>query len=235
MTLSPLASNQHLAVGVKGPSFKVGPKCANPRCHNGGRRWAEHAHHIFRRSALGGDFKWVEIDGFLVGNLTGLCVPCHNDVTGEIGGHRAAIRWDARAKVFNWCRVVGHGNEIEFLKVGPLDPQPPTPDSLTARASGPKHESEACPFCGQTRRRRKSPASTAAGQRRRRKNWIVSVPGDSEDGAGILDAFVDDVAELLGAGEWDERNRRYWALVHALAWLMQHREEFARDAKAEAA
>jgi hypothetical protein len=60
------------------------------------------------------------------------------------------------------------------------------------------------------------------------------VPDDSEDGADVLDAFVDEVAMLLGAGDWEERNRRYWALVHVLAWTMQRREEFERDVKAAA-
>ena len=57
------------------------------------------------------------------------------------------------------------------------------------------------------------------------------MPDDTEDGAELLDAYVDDVALLLGAHDWAERNKRYWALMHVLAWVMQKREEFAADIK----
>jgi hypothetical protein len=228
VTLRPI-DNLLLVRAVKGEPYKVGPHCANPKC----KRYADHAHHIFRRSMLGGNYAWVEVDGWTTGNLTGLCAACHDDITGRVGGHKAAIRLED--KTFIWCSLAAQtGKRFVFVPVGPLDPQPPTSETLTTeRALGRDEESEHCPLCGHTtRRRRETPPSAAT--RRRRKSWTVSVPDDAENGAEILDTFVDEVALLLGAGEWSPRNRRYWALVHALAWTMQQREQFARDVKAAA-
>ena len=217
--------------GVRGTAYKVGPRCSNPSCG----KFADHAHHIFRRSMLAGPFDWVEVDGKVFGNLTGLCAACHDDITGRIGGHKAAIRLDVPTGVFWWCGIEESHSLIDLERVGPLTPQPPSPDSLPEPALGQQGEGseDHCPVCGQARRRRTSVAGPVA-PRRRRKTWGVSVPDDTEDGAAILDTFVDDVALLLGAGDWEERNRRYWALVHALAWVMQRREEFALDVKAAA-
>jgi hypothetical protein len=228
VTLPPIEL-MYLVKGIEGEHYKVGPRCSNPAC----RRFADHAHHIFRRSALGGPFDWVQIADYITGNLTGLCARCHDEVTGGIGGHTAAIRFAIDEKVFYWCRVEGPPAHVTYHRTAPLDPQPPTPSSLEA-TPGQGTESEHCPVCGAARRRKvASPSPSPAGlPRRRRKNWIVSVPDDSEQGAEILDLFVDDVADLLGAGDWEERNRRYWALVHALSWVMQHREEFELDVKA---
>lgn len=226
MTLRPI-DGVHLVRPVEGKPYTVGPRCANPNCN----RFADHAHHIFRRSMLGGAYAWVEVDGWTTGNLCGLCWRCHNQITGTGKGHEAAIRLDQQT--FLWCEVHEHlDRSLFFTPVGRLDPQPPTPDTLNERALGHEPESEHCPFCGQTRRRRGSAGPTPP--RRRRKSWTVSVPDDAEDGADILDTFVDEIALLLGAGDWEPRNRRYWALVHALAWTMQRREEFERDVKAAA-
>jgi hypothetical protein len=226
MTLPPM-EEMYLVKGERGPHYTVGPYCANPHCH----RIAEHVHHIFRRSSLAGDFNWVLIDGYLIGNLTGLCVRCHEDVTGPVGGHKAAIRWHRKARKFYWAVVHGDGGAwVKYTKVGPLDGQPPTPETLAERTPGQgMDESAHCPYCGQARRRRSQRQGPPPGGRRRRKNWLVSVPDDAEDGADILDTFVDDLAQLLGAGEWDERNRRYWTLTRALTWIIQQREQFARD------
>jgi hypothetical protein len=217
--------------GLEGRPYKVGPRCSNPQCH----RFADHAHHIVRRSALGGDFSWIQLHGHTRGNLTGLCFRCHEMITGEVGGHKAAIRFDVASSEFWWCGLKVNGDQIEYLKVRPLNPQPPTPETLTERAHGQGHELEHCPFCGQARRRRE-PTVPSSGNRRRRKNWTVSVPADNENGAEILDGFTDDIAELLGAGEWQEHNKRYWVLVHVFAWVLQQRERFAHDVnEAEAA
>src|SRR5262249_5612945 len=100
-----------------------------------------------------------------------------------------------------------------------------------SRASGSSPVSESCPYCGHATRRRPSVPSFG----RRRKSWTASVPADAEeDGAAILDAFVDDIALLMGAHDWSERHRRYWALVHALDWVMHNRHEFEKAARTAA-
>jgi hypothetical protein len=220
-----------LVRGLEAPArYKVAARCSNPDC----KHFSDHAHHIFRRSALSGDYAWVSIGGYVIGNLTGLCFQCHEDVTGAIGGHKAGIRWHEETKTFMWCWVDTADGDLDYIQVAPLNPQPPTPDTLAERTSGQENEeSEHCPFCGHTKRRRESAPKRE--KARRRKNWSVSVPDDTEDGAEILDSFTDDAALLLGAGDWTERNKRYWTIVHVFAWVMQHREDFAKDVRKAAA
>ena len=76
---------------AEGKPYRVGPYCSVPDCG----RVAEHAHHIWRRSFTGKAAAWVVLwDGKIVGNLTGLCVKHHDQVTGGIGGHEASIIYD---------------------------------------------------------------------------------------------------------------------------------------------
>jgi len=208
--------------GVEGPKFTVGPKCANPECG----KFAEHAHHIVRRSQLGGDFRWIEIEGQIVGNLTGLCPGCHDDITGRLGGHKAAIRF-LKDKQFYWCDVREVNGHLMFPKRGLLQPQPPTPDTLAARASGKPRESENCPFCGQTRRRASTTSPRSDGEARHRKSWTVLVPDDKlERGAEILDTLVDDLAVPLGVEP--NRTGRYYVLVPVLYYAQSNRENFLK-------
>jgi len=209
--------------GLEGPKYTVGPKCANPDCG----KFAEHAHHIIRRSQLGGDYAWVAIKDYIVGNLTGLCPGCHDDVTGRVGGHRKAIRF-LGDKQFYWCDVHDVNGHLSFPKRGLLQPQPPTPDTLAARAPGNHRESENCPFCGQTRRR--SPRGESTVGERRRKTWTVRVPADEqESGAEVLDALVEDLAPLLGVGT--DTGGRYYVLVPALYYVQHNRANFIETIK----
>jgi hypothetical protein len=206
--------------GEKGPLFKVGPHCSHPSCGS----FADHAHHIVRRSQLGGDYGWVLIDGTLYANLTGLCVKHHDEVTGRVGGHKAAIR--LIDGIFTWCYVVeqlGEHEPIGYVALGPLDPQPPSPESAQ-RASTVDPGSEHCPFCGQTRRRRSSAsAATDRGPqgRRRRKSWLIKVPDDAEDGADVLDTLIDDLALVLGIDP--TATGRYYVVVMALVFAQQQK------------
>jgi hypothetical protein len=199
--------------GVTGPAYKVGPRCANPTCN----RFAEHAHHLVRRSQLGGEFNWVEIEGVVWQNKSGLCAPCHDDITGKIGGHRAAIRFEDA--VFEWCLVsYDDQGELIFLRVGDLDPQPM--DLTEFEAHVETEPSEACPTCGSVRRRK---APRQPGQRRR--TWIVKVPEtEAEDGAYVLDTLVDDLAVLLGVEP--NASGRYYVIVPVLAYAQMNRQTF---------
>lgn len=205
--------------GVKGKPYTVGPKCSNPTCS----RWAEHAHHMVRRSQLGGDFNYVEIDGKIHPNLCGLCPQCHDDITGRTGGHKAAIR--LIDGIFYWTAIEQTpSGQVVYLPFLPLDPQPPDPEQ-TQRASTHTADSEHCPFCGQTRRRRSTSTPAEVAGRRRRKSWTIKVPDDTEDGAGILDALIDDAALLMGIEP--NATGRYYVVVPALVFMHQHWQEFA--------
>jgi hypothetical protein len=215
VTLKPHESTQ--VRGVQGPAYKVGPRCANPNC----QKIAEHAHHIWRRSALGGAFDWVAIleDGgeWIVANKTGLCADCHNDVTGRLGGHRARIIYDRHH--FFWALVTPKGEH----EVGPIVPQPPTPETLSRLGHSP--ESEACPFCGQPPRRRAS-THTLPGARRR-KTWRVLVPDDAENGADILDTLVEDIGLTIGVDP--VASGRYYILLPVLYHACQSKTAFVES------
>jgi len=208
-----------------GPKYTVGPRCS----HCG--LFADHAHHIFRRSRQAGGSRtpadWVEIDGRVIANKTPLCWVCHNAVTGEIGGHKSAIRYDQG--LFIWCRVLTdeHSVVTGYEPERPLAPQPPTPESLatTPRDSGDSGVSEnACPFCGQTKRRRPTVTRSFG---RRRKSWRILVPDDAEDGAEVLDTLVDDLGLVLGIEP--DGTGRYYVIVPALYYAHQDKARFAES------
>lgn len=208
--------------GVVGKGYKVGPFCSVPGCTHP----TDHGHHIFSRAKLKGAYYWVRLpDGTVVGNLTGLCYPHHEDVTGKLGGFRAWIEW--RDGEFIWGRprlgaTVPYDWTQDFIPVGPLDPQPPVPDLLDAPQPTEESEPDRCPSCGQ--RRRRAPAIATAGARRRRKSWIVKVPDDHEDGADVLDTLVDDLAPLLGIDP--TASGRYHVLVPVLVYAHQDEKGF---------
>lgn len=218
MTLPPV---DHWDVrGLKGPEYKVGPRCANPHCG----KIAEHAHHMWRRSRIAGDFAWVDVAGYVVANKTGLCAGCHEDVTGVVGGHKAAIRMD-EAHLFHWC-LLGERDDVDnpsYHPVGLLEPQPPTPEQLATLAPDQPGSEESCPFCGQHTRRRRAPAQV---QRRRRKSWLVKVPADlEEDGASVLDALVENLSPLVPNADASTEGR-YYVLVPVLAYASMNSANF---------
>ena len=218
MTLPAL--DQWIAKGVKGPSYKVGPRCANPQCE----RIAEHAHHILRRSYLAGVYDWVEIEDWVVGNKTGLCARCHDDVTGDVGGHKAAIRIDLAHRVFQWCLVADYSADtVDYIFAGLLDPQPPTPESLSSERATGHPESETCPTCGHSMRARRV---SSGGARRARKSWPVLVPDDEQEhGADVLDALVENLVPLIPNAD-SSRTGRYYVLVPVLAYATMNSENF---------
>jgi len=71
------------------PAYELGPNCMVHGCdqlrEDGG------GHHVWRRSNQTRSW-WVELpDGTLVPNRVGLCREHHREVTGGVGGHKAAI------------------------------------------------------------------------------------------------------------------------------------------------
>jgi len=210
--------------GLKGPEYKVGPKCCNPRCP----RIAEHAHHLFRRSMLAGDWPWVDIAGYVCANKVGVCARCHDDLTGRVGGHKAAIQFEEQLKVFSWCLVADSATGVNLHGVGLLEPQPLTPEQLATLEPDQGTGSEAgCPFCGAVKRRRSKPRSRLG---RRRKTWLVSVPDEvAEDGAEVLDALVENLTPLIPMPNANATEGRYWVLVPALAFAQMQPEQFVQS------
>ncbi len=90
MTLLPCAAQD-----IK-PTVKLGPEpeaevvCAHPACAN---RGALEPHHVVRRTATGGPVRWVIVNGVVLLNVRMFCHVHHSMLTGEIGGHRAWIRY----------------------------------------------------------------------------------------------------------------------------------------------
>lgn len=219
MTLSPWDGPQ--VRGVPGPDYKVGPHCCNPGC----RRYAEHAHHIFRRTdqRLGAPFDWVEIKGVTYQNKTGVCARCHDDLTGGVGGHKAAIRilgpdydW-----VWTWCAVV-HGDIVTPLSA--IEPQPLTPEQLAETRVPDPWEPETCPTCGHVKRARPSPVGGRA-----RKSWTIKVPDDAENGAEILDTLVDDMGLVLGIEP--NQTGRYYIVLPCVYYAHQEKPRFVASLK----
>lgn len=208
MTLLP--HENHDVKGLDGPAFpryKVAPVCCVPGCS----KFTDHAHHLWRRSFLGGDFCWVELwDHKIIGNLVGLCYRHHEQVTrGEVW-----MRW-------NDVDVVWDDNSVKYPP--PIFPQPPAhgepiPQSDKSLSLGPASR-VICPGC-----KRPLPHEKIEGQKRdptkRRKTWTVKVPDDGEDGALVLDTLLEGCRDLFQHGE--EENVRYFTIAQALAWVVQH-------------
>jgi hypothetical protein len=169
-------------------------------------------------------------NGTVLGNVTGLCAPHHDDVTGGPGGHKAAIRFIQSS--FYWCEVLADGKgSVRYRSLGKLDPQPPTPDSLAERRLEEDTEPDVCPHCGQAKARRPHLAAVPGEAPRRRKSWTIQVPDDGEDGAAILDILVDDLSPILGYDVIP--NTRYFTAVAALIHAQHDKRHFVRSIEGE--
>lgn len=242
MTLLPHDNWQVRGVKLR-EMVKVGPKCANPDCTH----WADHGHHIWRRSFIGGDHAWVELwDGTIVCNMTGLCWRCHHDIT----ENRARIIYDDQDKhgpTFKWVDEAGR-------TMGPLRPQPgfrrlgaagvdsPSSDpgnpgsaeamQLTVDGGEVTHasvvESEdaaACPTCGRAHKR-KHKEKLPPGAPRKKTRWQISVPQDAEeDGVDVLATLTAEAAGVIGR----EDQPIYFTLVEVLAFFLQHSHLLTRE------
>lgn len=201
--------------GFKGPTYKVGPRCCNPQCS----RFADQAHHMWRRSEIIRNYDWVEVDGVIYAGKVGICVLCHNQLT----ENKMAIRLEGRE--FSWCLVSGSKTtgDLTFHPVGLIEPQPLTPELLATLAPDQGQGSEeGCPFCGQRKRRR--PGQGALG--RRRASWLVKVPADAdEDGASLLDALVENMAPFVPNADTSAVGR-YYVLVPVLAYAQMNVKNF---------
>jgi hypothetical protein len=60
---------------------------------------------------------------------------------------------------------------------------------------------------------------------RKKKSWTVKVPDDTEDGYDVLESLLDAAAEKLGRGDERSALTRYFTVVEALVFLLQHEVE----------
>jgi hypothetical protein len=206
---------------VKGAAYPVNTVCANPTCDND----AEHGHHLVRRTQIIGDVWWIRLpDMMVIGNVIGLCAPCHALVTGDGRGHGAALRWISNA--LWWCEVRVEGGTVTYFQIEPCTAQPPFGDDLDILRLDAAPTT--CPTCGHTHGPppKKGPRKPA----RKRKTWTVQVPADEEDGAQVLDEIVDGVC---AAFELDEGGAltRYHALARAGAFVLVNRSSIPKEAK----
>lgn len=192
------------------PKYTIPTLCSAPNCS----RFADHAHHIARRSFIGGDVWWVSYeDGPVVGNICGLCWRCHEAVT----LNNAAIVWEDRNKQYTWTQ--------HKVAMGKLHPHPPMhaekwPDKHEhAHIEGPGSNS-LCPECHRPLRQPKEPGQKSE-DAKRRKTWSIAVPDDTdEDGALVLDTLVEECAKLFGRE--DGGKLRYFVVAQALALVVQN-------------
>jgi len=227
VTLAPLISDA--VRGVEGKPGLLGAICVAPGCGSP----AQQRHHLWARSYLRGQpVEWVEYRGTLIQNTVGLCVRCHQAVTGEIGGHRAHIRWNEKLSLFEWW--VPRSNDSPWKDgepirdkswycVGPLKGQELVP--VEPEVAPVRRREGLCPTCGKPKKEHdKKP-----GPKRKVKTWSISIPDDAEDGAEILDTLIDDFALVLGYGEEPARLKRYHTLIQVLAWAQVNRVTFYDD------
>lgn len=209
--------------GVEGPKYKVGPKCAVATCP----RFADHGHHIWRRSFLAGDYQWVELwSGKVVQNLCALCSECHEKIT----VNKAWIEYSDDYSDGTFTYVEPSDQEDVYLARDVLIPQPKTLASfatamqMTIDGNEVAHddivrvseEEPPCPTCG----RKKKRVDLPAGEKRNRATWSVSVPKDErENGADVLDVLALECAKKLGRD--DHASYKYFTLTEVLAdWLI---------------
>lgn len=218
MTLAPLVSPE--IRGIEGKPGEVKGECASPGCHS----QAQQRHHLWPKSYLRGQpYEWVEIRGHPLQNSVGLCVACHSAVTGDVGGHRAHIRYDIDRGLFEWWVMGDDGSWffVDWLRRGFETGEPEAVPIRKAEGL--------CGECGRPLRTHESREQKLGLKPRKVSTWGVIVPDDGEVGSDVMDDWVDQFSMLLGFGEAPARLRRYHVLAVVLAWAMMNKESLLSD------
>lgn len=217
MTLAPLVIPE--IRGVEGKPGDIKRFCAVPGCIS----VAQQRHHLWPRSFLRGQpYEWVRVGDRVLQNSIGLCLRHHSAVTGEVGaGHPAHIRYNERLALLEWWEA-NEEDGPSWLYIGPLGGQ----ELLPTQPQVPKRQEGLCPTCGTP-----SKPKRKAGPKREVKTWVVAVPDDAEQGAEVLDVYVEDLGVVMGF-DYGARLMRYHVLVPALEWVTQNRAEFLDDYEA---
>lgn len=217
MTLAPLISPE--IRGVDGKPGDVKGECVAPGCHSP----AQQRHHLWSRAYLQGQpYEWVNVIGRTMQNTVGLCVACHSAVTGDVGGHRAHIRYRPDLSIFEWW---AKGDGDNWFYVAPIDRQRFIDAQPEARRI--REKEGLCPECGQPKK--KPIHDHKPGPKRKVVTWGVVVPDDGEVGSDVMDDWVEQFAVMLGFGDAPARLQRYHVLALLLSWAMMNKEQFLRD------
>lgn len=203
MSLVPLDSKGVRGVEGKAPTLNV--RCGKPGCN----RFASERHHLWPRSWLRGQpVEWVLLpNGETIPNSVGLCTLHHGNVTGGIGGHKSWIMLEDDHDL-NWYDRSGDSWKL----VGQLG------------EIADRHDDERCPTCGHITHAEAKPL-----ERRKAKTWNVTVPDDEEDGAIVLDSYVEDFAGIFGFSSEGARLRRYHVLARVLQWASVNRIDLIKE------
>ena len=197
--------------GPEWPQFTVGPLCCVPGCS----KFADHPHHLWRRSALGGPFPWVRLwDGSTVQNVVGICWQHHARVTDDLD--RITLEEDGSFIYRDEANV----------RLGLIKPQPVTLGrDVTPKPQEAPGASERCPTCN-TKIRPSHDDTEEREVTRNRSSWTVTVPKDErEDGAQTLDVLLEAARMVMddrGLSYGPERKVRFYVLSAALGLFVQH-------------
>lgn len=219
MTLAPLVSPE--IRGVEGKPGDLTEVCVVPGCNI----TAQQRHHLWPRSYLRGQpYEWVSVRGVILQNSVGMCVPHHQKVTGEVGGHRAHIKYDIDRGLFEWWVKGGNGqwSFIDWIRTNPMVYE--KPEAVRIR----KQEG-LCGECGRPLRTHESREQKLAIKPRKVSTWAVVVPDDTEVGSDVMDDWIDQFAVMLGFGEAPTRLRRYHVLAVLLAWAAMNKAQLLSD------
>ena len=222
MTLAPLVSPE--IRGLEGKPGDVSGECVAPGCHSP----AQQRHHLWPRSFLRGQpYEWVSVNGRTMQNSVGLCVACHAAVTGDVGGHRAHIRYREDIGIFEWWARMGSTDEgaDNWVYIGPIKKQrfvDSQPEARRIRA-----QEGLCPECG--RPLQSHTQQHPPGPKRKVTTWSVVVPDDGEVGSEQLDEWVEQFAALLGFGEAATRLQRFHVIALVFAWVAMNQKQFLQD------
>lgn len=220
MSLAPLVDPS--IRGVEGPPGELHPRCAAPGCSS----LSQHRHHLWSRSFLRGQpYEWVSVQEKTIQNSVGLCVGCHVAVTGDVGGHRAHIKYNPELGLLEWWVRMGNAEEGEhWVYVAPLAHQALVPAEPEARKI--RRDEGLCSECGQPLPHQKH---SEPRPRRKTATWGVLVPDDAEVGTDLMDDWVDQYAVLLGFGDAPSRLKRYHVISVLFAWVNQNRNQLLDD------
>jgi hypothetical protein len=218
VTLAPLVNPT--VHGVPGKPGILPFICATPGCE----RPAQQRHHLWSKSFLRGQpFEWVSVNGIVLQNSCGLCLGHHAEVTGGDGpggGHAAKVVFNEGLQVLEWWESIPGD---DWVCLGLLDGEE-APLIHATEASREREKEGLCPSCGRPHRKESKPLP-----KRKTKKWSVEVPDDAEDGALVLDEYVDDLSVALGFGDERKGVRRFHVLANVLLWVTQMKPEFLAD------